>query len=210
MKESIKSLQLLTSAAIFLTMASCGAIKVEPVEEGDSLRYHARVGYFLHPPQTLKTKYIKDTSIYADNKDFKRCEPSSIVRLHARFERRYLEVKQGQNIFLFDTIAGKPIELVNGKYILVDKYFKKDFPLPTAMVKRLGEAGKKSQFICQGKVWVGMSTDEFLIARPPADNIIKKRQGKIKLERWQYESKNHFLSEYQFANGILQKHSDPR
>ncbi len=208
MAKSIKYLQVLTGSLIISIFASCGAVKVLPVEEGESLRYHARVGYFLHPPQRLKNKYIKDLKRYTDNSEFKRCEPSSIVRLHSRFERRYVEVKQDNKIFLFDTIAGKPIELENGKYTLLDRFFKKEFPLPTDHVKRMGRMEKKSDLICQGKVWVGMKKDEFLIAKPPADNIRKTKLGKLLVERWQYEDSNFFLTEYRFENGILKEHND--
>lgn len=208
MTESQKSLQLLTAMALTLLVASCGAVRVTPVEEGDSLRYHARVGYFLHPPQRVKDKYVDDLERYADKKDFKRCEPSSIVRLHSRFERRYVEIEQGSKKFLFDTINGEPIELINGKYLAIDKYFKKDFPLPDGIVRRLGQPGKKSDYICQGKVWVGMTQAEFLISRHPPENVKKYKKGKEKYEMWQYETKNHFLKEYLFVNGILQKHND--
>lgn len=208
MTKMTKYLQVLTCALIFSLMSSCGAVKVVPVEEGDSLRYHARVGYFLHPPQRIKSNYIKHLDRYSKNSEFVRCEPSSIVRIHERFERRYVEIKQGDNIFLFDTIAGKPIELINGKYVLIDKYFKKNFPLPTGVVRRRGRRDKKSNLICQNKVWEGMSAAEYLITRPPPENIIVKNKGKSRIEKWQYETKNHILKEYLFEDGILQSHSD--
>ncbi|MBK25141.1 MAG: hypothetical protein CME70_14200 [Halobacteriovorax sp.] len=210
MAKSTKYLQVLTGLSFSLILASCGAVKVEPVEEGESLRYHARVGYFLHPPQRLKSKYVKNLNRYSDISEFKRCEPSAIIRLHARFERRYVEVKQDNKFFLFDTIAGKPLELTNGKYILLDKYFKKEFPLPTDKIQRMGVMEKKSDLICKGKVWVGMNKNEFLITRPPADNIRIKKRGKVLEERWQYEDKDFFLTEYRFENGILKTHNDSK
>lgn len=203
-----KYLQVLTGLLILLLFHSCGAVKVEPVEEGESLRYHARVGYFLHPPQRIDDDYILNLSKYSDTKDFKRCEPSTIVRIHSRFEQRYVEISQGENVFMFDTIAGKPIQLAKDKYTLIDRLFKKDFPLPTDIVTRKGVSYKKSELLCAGKVWVGMNKDEFLIARHPPDNIIKKIIAKKVHENWQYETKNHFLREYKFVDGILQTHYD--
>lgn len=203
-----KYLQFLTCGLLCLALSSCGSVKVEPVEEGDSLRYHARVGYFLQPPELLKVKYIKDLTKYSKVEDFVRCEPSAIVRLHSRFERRYVEVQQGNKTFLFDTIAGKPIELISGTYQLIDRFFKKEFPLPTDVVRKLGHSDRKDNLICAGKVWVGMTTQEFLIARPPPHNIISSRKGKTKTEKWQFETKNHFLKEYIFVNDVLEKHSD--
>lgn len=203
-----KTLQLLTLSLLSSVLLSCGAVKVTAVEEGDSLRYHARVGYFLLPPERRVSRYIVDLKKYQDNKNFKRCQPSSVVRIHERFEKRYVEIKQDDKFFLFDTIGGRPILLAAGKYQLLEKYFRKEFPLPTEKVRRLGVLAKKSDLICEHKVWVGMSKGEFLIARPPAENIIKKKKGKLILEKWQYETEDHVLKEYIFSNDELQKHND--
>lgn len=203
-----KTLQLLTLTLISSVFLSCGAVKVRAVEEGDSLRYHARVGYFLLPPERRISRYIVDLKKYSDNKNFKRCSPSSVVRIHKRFEKRYVEIKQDDKLFLFDTIGGRPIILADGKYQLIEKYFRKDFPLPTEKVRRLGLLSKKSDLICELKVWVGMSKGEFLIVRPPAENIIITKKGKTKLEKWQYETEDHVLKVYIFSNDELQKHND--
>lgn len=203
-----KTLQLLTLTLVSSVLLSCGAVKVAAVQEGDSLRYHARVGYFLLPPERRVSRYIVNLKKYADNTKFKRCQPSSIVRIHERFEKRYVEIKQDDNFFLFDTIGGRPIVLAAGKYQLLEKYFRKEFPLPTDKVRRLGRLFKKSDLICQHKVWVGMTKGEFLIARPPAENIIKTNKGKTQLEKWQYETEDHLLKEYIFSNDELQKHND--
>lgn len=208
MLKTTKTLQFLTLTLVFSVFIGCGSIKVSPVEEGDSLRYHARVGYFLLPPERKISRYIVRIEKYADNKNFKRCEPSSIIRIHERFEKRYVEIQQGDKQFLFDTIGGRPILLANGKYHLLDKYFRKDFPLPTETVRRLGSLAKKSDLLCEHKVWIGMSKGEFLIARPPAHNIIKSVKGKTKSEKWQYETEDHVLKEYLFINDELQKHND--
>jgi hypothetical protein len=208
MLKTTKTLQLLTLTLISTIFLGCGAIKVSPVEEGDSLRYHARVGYFLLPPERKISRYIVELKKYADNKSFKRCEPSSIIRIHERFEKRYVEIQQDEKHFLFDTIGGRPILLSDGKYQLLDKYFRKDFPLPTEKVRRLGRLFKKSDLLCEHKVWVGMSKGEFLIARPPAHNIIKSIKGKKKIEKWQYETEDHVLKEYLFIDDELQKHND--
>lgn len=208
MSKIEKTLQLLTWALFSSFLLSCGAVRVSPVEEGESLRYHARVGYFLLPPERLVNRYIDGIEKYEDNNKFKRCEPSIIIRVHERFEKRYIEIKQDSSTFLFDTIGGKPITLINGKYYLIDKYFRKEFPLPTDKVRRLGALKKKSDLICQHKVWVGMSKGEFLIARPPAENIIKFKKGAQAFEKWQYETEDHTLREYIFSNDELQSHSD--
>jgi hypothetical protein len=208
MLKTTKTLQLLTLTIFFGFLSNCGSVKVVPVEEGDSLRYHARVGYFLLPPERRVSRYITKLERYADNEKFKRCSPSVIVRIHERFELRYVEIKQDDNVFLFDTIGGRPIILTDKNYKLLDKYFKKEFPLPTERVRRLGQLYKKSELLCQGKVWVGMSKGEFLIARPPAENIINTKVKKILIEKWQYETEDHILKEYSFSNDVLQKHSD--
>ena len=203
-----KTLQILTLTLFSSFLLSCGAIKVAAVEEGDSLRYHARVGYFLLPPERRVSRYIANLSKYADNKKFKRCSPASIVRIHERFEKRYVEIKQDDLYFLFDTIGGRSLSLIDGKYQLLDKYFKKEFPLPTDKVRRLGQPARKADLLCDQKVWTGMSVGEFLIARPPPENIIKIKSGKTNIEKWQYETEDHLLREYIFSNDELQKHSD--